>query len=66
MSVLGSSGQIGNVATNFESHRLKQALESIWFLSNVIPKELWRTVVRSVHGTRTMLKEKQMQHIVRA
>lgn len=52
---------------NIESHHLKQALESIWFLSSVIPKQLWRTVVRSVHGTRTtMLLEKKMPDIVRA
>lgn len=65
MSALGSSLQIGNVATNIESHRLKHALESIWSLSNVIPKQVWRPVVRIVHGTRTMRIAKQMQNIVR-
>lgn len=64
MSVLGSSRQIGNIVTNIESHRLKQASQSLWSLIDVIPKQLWRTVVRSVHGPRTMQIEKRMQNIL--
>lgn len=68
MSVPESSWQIGNVATNMEPHRPKQAVESVWSLSKVIPKRLWRRVVGRVHGTRTMLIENtdRMQNIVRA
>lgn len=68
MSDSESSWQIWNVATNMGPHRLKQAVESIWSLSIVIPKRLWRTAVGSVHGTRTMLVENtdRMQNIVQA
>lgn len=70
MSELESSWQIGNmnIATDMEPHRLKEVVESIWSLSNVIPKRLWRTAVGSVHGTRTMLIENmdRMQNIVQA